>query len=525
MPIRMEQDPERRQPRRNNDPRSNRGGGGFGGLGQMLPLLLPMLFKNKKLLLIVILAAAFWFFFMGGSESLLGPSAGGGGAGGGDHVEQFTFGAALSEEEYYKADVYEPLSTTTAFGNQPLPAQVSLLKYAPKRMHQGRQGSCVGWASSYAARTILQSRATGQNPNNVAFSPSFLYNHIALDGCQGAYMNNAMEFLNKNGDLPFTEFGYDERSCNRTASGSQQTAAAQYRIKGYNRLSFGPRDFGVDMDGLRQHIAAGAPVVIGMMVGGTFMHQMVGKNYWQPTQRDYQQYGFSGHAMCVVGYDDNNQAVQIMNSWGPEWGDNGVAWVSYRDFQNFTKEAYGLYPMGSAAKYDPNKLAIKFGLVENTTQTLIPLREVGDRVFRTRAPMSKSTKFKVAITNSIECYVYVFGQETDGSSYVLFPYTEKHSPYCGITGTRLFPRDHSMTPDDLGNRDYIAVVVSKAQLDWNVLNSRINASRQPSYAGKVRQAIGQEEVPNVKFNTSDAVEFSCALNGKNVVATVIEIDK
>ena len=146
-------------------------------------------------------------------------------------------------------------------------------------------------------------------------------------------------------------------------------------------------------------------------------------------------------------------------------------------------------------------------------------------MFRTRAPMSKDTKFKVAITNSIECYVYVFGQETDGSSYVLFPYTEKHSPYCGITGTRMFPRDYSMTPDEIGNRDYIAVVVSKAPLDWNVLNSRINTSRQSTYIGKVREAIAQEEVSAVKFSVPDAVEFNCQLGGKNVVASVIEVDK
>ncbi|MEO1257508.1 MAG: C1 family peptidase [Bacteroidota bacterium] len=522
MPIRMEQDPERRQPRRDPNPSNNRGGG---GLGQFLPFLLPLLLKNKKLLLIAIIAGAFWFFFMGGSESLLGNLEGGAAGGVDNSVEQFSFGAALNEDEYYKADVYEPLATTTAFGNQQLPASVSLMKYAPKRMHQGRQGSCVGWASSYAARTILQSRATGQSPDNVAFSPSFLYNHIALRGCQGAYMNNAMEFMHGKGLLPFSEFGYDERSCDRTATNSQQNMAAQYRIKGYNRLSNGARDFGIDMNGIRQHLAAGAPVVIGMMVGGSFMHQMVGQEYWRPTQRDYQQYGFSGHAMCVTGYDDNEQVLEIMNSWGPEWGRNGVAKVSYRDFMNFTKEAYGLYPMGNAAKYDPDKLAVKFGLVENTSQTLIPLREVGDRVFRTRAPMSKDTKFKVAITNSIECYVYVFGQEVDGSSYVLFPYTEKHSPYCGITGTRLFPRDHSMSPDDLGNRDYIAVVVSKLELNWDALNRNINSSRQPTYIGKVRDAIGQQEIPGVQFTSNDAVEFSTDLKGKNVVATVIEIDK
>lgn len=521
MPIRMEQDPERQQPQRNNPRKQNSGGG---GLGSLLPFLLTFLFKKPKLLIPVLIIGAIWFFFLGGSNMFNGEE-GSGGFSNDNSAEQFTFGAELSEEEYDKAEVFEPLSTTYGSSSNNIPSSVSLLQYAPKRMHQGQQGSCVGWASSYAARTILQSRATGQKPDNVAFSPSYLYNQIALRGCQGAYMNNAMETLHKHGNLPFSKFGYDERSCSRTPTQAQAVEASQFRIKGYNRLSNGANEYGVDLNGVRQHLAQGAPVVIGMMVGGSFMHQMVGKNAWRPTQRDYSGSGFSGHAMCVVGYDDNNQAVQIMNSWGPEWGNNGVAWVGYRDFLHFTKEAYGFYPMGQTAKYDPNKLAVKFGLVENESQTLIPLKEVGSRIFRTRSTVPAGTKFKIAITNSIECYVYVFGQETDGSSYVLFPYTEKHSPYVGITGTRLFPRDYSMTPDNIGSRDYIAVVVSKSPLDWNILNGRINSSRQNTYAGKVKEAIGSQEVDNVKFSSPDAVEFSCDLNNKNVVASIIEVDK
>ncbi|MBK9014206.1 MAG: C39 family peptidase [Saprospiraceae bacterium] len=528
MPIRMEQDPEQPGRRRTEDDNQgqnrNTGGGGLGGLLSFAPLLLGFLFKKPKLLLLVLAGVAIWYFVSGGCGDLSGDGDLSG-EGSTSEQEQFTFGAVLSEEEYDKADVFEPLSTSYGGAENQLPASVSLLKYAPKRMHQGNQGSCVGWAGSYAARTILQARATGVDPNNVAFSPSYLYNQIALDGCQGAYMQNAMETLLKHGDLPFSKFGYDDSDCSRQPTQSMATEASQFRTKGYNRLSQGGDNYGLDIQGVKQHIAQGAPVVIGMMVGGTFMQDMVGKSVWQPTQRDYSGYGFSGHAMCVIGYDDDKEMVQIMNSWGPEWGNNGTAWIPYKAFEHFTKEAYGLYPMGDAAKYDPNKLMVKFGLVDNATQTLIPLAAAGDRTFRTRAPMKIGTKFKVAITNSIECNVYVFGQEVDGSSYVLFPYTEKHSPYCGITGTRLFPKDHSMTPDDKGKRDYIAVVVSKSPLDWNVLNSRINTSRQSTYLGKVREAIAQDEVPNVKFTAPDAVEFSCDLNGKNVVATVIEIDK
>jgi hypothetical protein len=518
----MEQDPQR--PNQNQNRGNNQGGGSGGGLMKILPFILMFLFKKPKLLIPIVLIGGV-LYFLGFFDGCMGETS----QIGYDDTEnsQFSFGATLSEEEFDKAEVFEPLSSS--YGAPRLPAQASLLKYAPNRSHQGNQGSCVGWASSYAARTILQARATGANPNSVTFSPSFLYNQIALDGCQGAYMRNAMETMHEVGVLPFSKFGYDERSCAKKPSQSQMQEAQNFRIKGYNRLTMSASDYRPDIQAMKQNLAQGAPVVIGMMVGGTFMQNMMGKKVWNPTQRDYSGYGFSGHAMCVIGYDDNldGGSFQIMNSWGPEWGDNGVAWVRYKDFQNFTKEAYGLYPMGSSENMDPNKLAVKFGLVDNASQNLIPLRSIGNNSFATTRPLSVGQKFKVAVTNSVESYIYVFGEESDGSSYVLFPYTEKHSAYCGILGTRVFPKDFSMTPDNIGSRDRIAVVVSKAELNYKALNDLINSSRQRNYVDKVMDAVRSEAVQNVKFGTDrdGAVEFNANLNGKNVVASVIEIDK
>lgn len=522
MPIRMEKDPQKNEPSRlpkeRTDDRTS------GALMRLLPLLLMFLFRKPKLLLVVVAVGAIWYY-LGGCEGCKwepdfdddDETA---------QVETFSFGALLSEEEYDKASVFEPLSSVAlgSFSNR-LPASVSLLRYAPRRLHQGAQGSCVGWASSYAARTILEAMATGANPDDVAFSPAFLYNQIALSGCQGAYMNHAMDVLHERGDLPLSRFGYDERSCSRRPTPEQLAEAARYRIKGYTRLSKGASNYGVDVNAIKQHLAQGAPVVIGMMVGGSFMHQMVGRSTWRPTQRDYSGHGFSGHAMCVIGYDDSRQAFQIMNSWGPEWGQDGIAWVGYRDFEYFTKEAYGIFPMGQGEKFDPELLDVTFGLVNNETQRLIPLYTVGNKIFRTRSTLSPDDHFKVAIRNSIECNVYVFGEDTDGSSYVLFPYTEKHSPYCGITGTRLFPKDYSMSPDEIGTRDRIAIVITKEPVDWNALNSRINRSRRSTYAERVHEAIADQEFRDVRFEVDDAVHFRCRLMGKNAVAMVIEIDK
>ncbi|MBR9922143.1 MAG: DUF4384 domain-containing protein [Bacteroidetes bacterium] len=519
MPIRLEDD--KPQPRRNPKP-TRPGGSGGGSLGKLIPFVLMFLFRKPKLLIPVLLIGAVWFFFLGGQEMLSGGVT--------EDQEQasFYFGATLDQEQYDKAQVFEPLSYGAMGGSNSLPASISLQQYAPKRQHQGQQGSCVGWASSYAARTILYARASGQNPNTAPFSPSYLYNQIALTGCQGAYMRDAMESLRQGGVLPLQQYPYTERSCSAQPDRNEKSQAQQYRIKGYNRLTTGANNYTPDIDGIRQHLAQGAPVVIGMQVGGTFMHQMRGKSSWRPTNRDYSGYGFSGHAMCVIGYDDNKDggAFQIMNSWGQDWGQDGIAWVRYKDFNHFVKEAYGLYPEGTSPQFDPDKLSVQFGLVNNASQSLIPLREMGDRVFRTKSPIKVGDPFKVAIANNVECYVYVFGQETDGSSYTLFPYNEKYSAYCGIAGTRVFPREKSMVADNLGQRDRIAIVVSKKELDYKRLNQLMNQSRQSSYSSKLHEVLQGMEIPNVSFQAGDAIQFSTdADSDQQVVGMVIEIDK
>lgn len=36
-----------------------------------------------------------------------------------------------------------------------------------------------------------------------------------------------------------------------------------------------------------------------------------------------------GHAVIIVGYDDNKKQVEIRNSWGTNWGNNGYCYMSY----------------------------------------------------------------------------------------------------------------------------------------------------------------------------------------------------
>lgn len=529
MPIRMVDDPDDQSSSNDSGGGGGRsnfpGGGGGGGLFALLPLLLG-LFRSKLGIVAIIGIAAFFFFFNKGGCSL------GGGGGITDAISQFTKGGILDPNQFKKADIYEPL--TEEPGKNALPEAVSLLKFAPERLNQGQQGSCVAWSSAYGARTIVEATSTGENPDAIKFSPSFLYNQIGLDGCQGSYIIKAMEFMQKYGALPLSEFEYTDQDCQRQPNNQQMQEANNYRIRSFTRLTDGDNVDKLNITAIKEHLAKDAPVVIGMMVGGTFMQDMMGQEIWHPTDEDFNQQGFGGHAMCIIGYDDRKEggAFQVMNSWGKDWGQNGVAWIRYGDFKQFVREAYGMDPMPKKGDAANKAMECSIGLFNNAAKNYIPLNFKGSNVFENNTTIAKGTKFKIEIKNSVECYLYLFGAETDGSSYVLFPYiapgetNSKFSPYCGITGYRLLPRGKILMADSIGNKDYFAVVVSKQPLDYVKLNAAISQGNG-SYDDKVNNALQQMNSKTVRFsNTNEGtMYFKADVGDEGVVGCVVEINK
>ena len=93
-------------------------------------------------------------------------------------------------------------------------------------------------------------------------------------------------------------------------------------------------------------IANGTPVIVGMDYVKSMGTYSSGSTYgvtdeglWMPSPNESVD---GGHAMCVVGYDDNKfgGAIRIVNSWGTDYGDRGYLWVKYSDFNKFTKEIF-----------------------------------------------------------------------------------------------------------------------------------------------------------------------------------------
>ncbi|CAN5578665.1 hypothetical protein BH11BAC2_BH11BAC2_15640 [soil metagenome] len=511
MPIRMIKDDSSSS----NDNYPGGGGGNRGGGNGFLGIILMLFSRNPKLMIVAAILFGGYYFF-GGQCNSANPTS--------KISKVFNLGADLDPKVYDQAEVYEPLADNRS---NPMPESVSLEKYCPQRLNQGQQGSCVGWGSTYAARTILQARASEQDPNTVAFSPAYVYNQIHLEDCQGSYILKAMEVMQENGALPFEKFKYTDQDCNRKPNSMERKEASAFKIKGADRLSKNGDDYKTDLLAIKQHLVQGAPVVVGMMVGGTFMQEMLGQKIWIPSKEDYDMRGFGGHCMCVVGYDDYMEggAFRIMNSWGEEWGEKGLAWIRYKDFDWFCKEAYGLYPMGGGDQNASGDLDIQIGLISNDDGSTIELQSVDENKCITTSPIKKGSKFKMEVKNNIACYTYVFGEETDGKAYVLFPYTKKHSPYCGITGTRLFPKDYSMQADAVGSKDRIAIVVSREPLDYVQLNEAMNASKATDFEAKLKSALGNKLSNQINTSGTGKISAKGPLAEGNCFEIIVEIAK
>jgi hypothetical protein len=525
MPLHMVDDPEGQQDYNDNSGGGGNSGGGSGGGGLLsfLPLILGLFGGGgggKKGIIILLVLAGGAYFLFGKSACNHGVSS--------TVSNLFSkTGYSFDPNETKKANVYEGLEDDNT--KNPLPEFVSLAAFAPNRLNQGNQGSCVAWSSVYGARTILEAASTRQDPNQVAYSPAFVYNNIALDNCQGSYIQKAMEFMQQQGAVKMTDFAYDENDCSRQANGTLMQEASQNRIHGFHRLTETDDVNGINIRAIKEHLAKDAPVVVGMMVGGSFMQGMLGQKVWHPNSDDQQQIGFGGHALCVIGYDDRVEggAFQIMNSWGPEWGQNGIAFVRYGDFKQYVREAYGLDPLPKRGAALNVAFECTVGLINNNTKQNITLKAGNGNIFNTVTPIKKGTKFKIEIKNALECYIYIFTPDSTGKSFVLFPYKPIHSAYCGITGYRLFPRSESIQADAIGNKDYMGVVVSKKELDYNAINTAINNSRQADYGAKLNEAVAANSIKNVSFSTgpNGSIYFKTATDQNNIVACTVQIDK
>lgn len=281
------------------------------------------------------------------------------------HAQVYSTGALFDINDYQKSE----LANFRSMGfNENVPNYYSLKIYAPIPKNQGMYGTCTGWSSTYGALTIQFAKKFGimdKNKNTaLAFCPYFTYNqikHTDDNSCQrGSQIYNALANFRIYGAKRYYLPEYD---CGIPVDEDALANAKPYKIKSFKRLFDYPSDLNYD-DWLnsffatsidkatptREAVGNGYAVVIGAYLTQSFFG-IVGTDLYEPTYDEKMNYPNSvkdangnniGHAMCVIGYDDNKYggAFEVMNSWGTEWGDQGFFWIKYEDFNRLVFSSF-----------------------------------------------------------------------------------------------------------------------------------------------------------------------------------------
>ena len=84
-----------------------------------------------------------------------------------------------------------------------------------------------------------------------------------------------------------------------------------------------------------------------------------------------------------------------------------------------------------------------------------------------------------------------------------------------------------MVPDAKGQRDYIAIVISKTQLKYDQMNAAINNASGANYADKLKTALGNQRMRTASFKSGgNTIAFEADVkDSAGLVGVVIEIDK
>ncbi len=230
---------------------------------------------------------------------------------------------------------------STPFAGDELPRFVDMSNRMPPAGNQGRQSSCVAWAVGYACKSFQEKYEENTNYWNggslnrdAVFSPAFIYNQInnGVDG--GSLFTDALNVLSQQGAVKWSDMPYNENDYSTRPSNHIKSKAKKYKIDFWRRVNF------VDSKEVKAQLNAGFPVIIGAMIDRGFVNR--GRNssgqdfVWSFASGEQ----LGGHAMIVVGYDDNKSAYKVLNSWGQNWGNNGYCWISYSFFPNTVREAY-----------------------------------------------------------------------------------------------------------------------------------------------------------------------------------------
>lgn len=269
--------------------------------------------------------------------------------------QSLVFGETPAREKYYTGCTPASEAQYASFPEAPdlradfaLPQKVDLTRQFPPPGNQGKQNSCVAWATAYAYKSFQENRKRhwGITTRDHQFSPAYVYNQINGGKNVPTKIDTALQLIVDQGVCSLKDMPYKAEDYTTKPNFTQRSKAAEYR--GGSWIKFA-QDESI-LDKIKQRLASQDAVVVNIPIGDN-LYDLNRKNVSKVYDKVVNYKG-KWHAICLIGYNDSfsrkvSGVFKFINSWGNKWGVQGYGYISY-DF--VIRLALHGYPSGKEIK-------------------------------------------------------------------------------------------------------------------------------------------------------------------------------
>jgi C1A family cysteine protease len=193
--------------------------------------------------------------------------------------------------------------------------------WMPDAYQQLSLSSCVGNGTSVVIKVDAKNQGVDLDPSRmfVYFNARLLEGgSVTDDGCE---IRDAIKSIAQFGVAPESEWPYDLFRVDLTPDASVYTDALKHEALLYRRV---PQE----LSQIKAAITSGLPIVGGISVYDSFESAEVAKTGIVPLPAPTESL-LGGHCIVFYKYSDSKGTVRFLNSWGPDWGENGSGDLPY----------------------------------------------------------------------------------------------------------------------------------------------------------------------------------------------------
>jgi hypothetical protein len=276
-------------------------------------------------------------------------------------TQKVAFSGLVPDDEFNGSKYWEVEAKNSCNGLGEVGIATSALvetPYSPAVGDQGQAGTCAAWAASTAISTVAN-KAVGRtdkvqraNVANIA-SPRHLYTQLpdptdpvslAMKKlCNSSALSEVISTAVTTGGVgslltaPYAPIGTGLRNDDAKVNQCEYAVATKNNARwSIDKAKFkinGMRLVPVDVESIKSEIRAGNAVAFGAKLNQAFhdaaaANKILKRADFQTAQASSSVHA-GGHAMTIVGFDDNIKAFKVQNSWGKGFGENGFIYIDY----------------------------------------------------------------------------------------------------------------------------------------------------------------------------------------------------